>query len=1351
MKNKLKSLSVILASMMLVSCGVITPQDKPYIPQDEISNQFVAKFLNYDNTFLYSTKVNEGGNAVYNGPSPVRPSQGDYEYSFCGWDKELTNIKADTTFIAQYTSSFIEYFTVTFLNYDGTELYVTDVRKGSTAVYEGEVPTKTDNSGIIYTFSGWSQNVSNVTCDMIVYAQFDSKLPSFTVLFYNYDGSLLDSQTVQYGNEVIYQGETPTKPSEAGINYSFKGWDADLSYVIGNIETTAVYASYYSTYTVTFTNYDGTYLGRDEVQYQEEAVYRGKTPTREPEGKYQYVFSGWNADLTCITHDITVIATYTTAAREPTEGFYYTWNDTREAYYITGYSGSEKSIYINDEYNGHPVKGIADSAFQSKTSLTSVYIEEGIDTIGDYAFSYCSALKSIRISNYTRTIGKYILYESNNIDCINIPSVTDSISSFAFKTLKSEQVTINKRNANYCIYEGLFMNANKTIVYSGFDGDQYDDLYIPTGVNRINDYAFYGIYSLNRVTFPDSLTAIGSNAFERCTNLKDVCFNEGLSTISSRAFVQCNALTKIELPYSITALADDIFNECYSIEEYVIDSSCQSYTSYQGCLYNFAKTSLIFMPYAKEGTLKLPYQITYVNVNNIRNSKYSDVEVENNGQYYSSYKGALYNGTGTYLYFVPKTATSLNSNNVKSSLITIGNYSIYLADSLTEIDLSNTKLTTVESFGIYSNNALVSIKLPSTVSLLANYAISLCGSLSEVSIPCAPTTTTSFIYSCDKLTKLEIGIPSSITNFSSFFVYGSIPTSLTEVVIASSTQNIPSEFFSYCNYLTKVSFADSVKTIGSGAFMYCYNLKEVDCGNGLTTVGSSAFLDCTSLTSLKFPESLTSVGGNAFQNCTNLKECYIPDYCVMSEYSFAYCGISSFDIPYGTTEILNSTFYGCSSLKSITIPSTVKKIGPSAFSSCSSLKSITIPSSVTSIDTEAFYNCSSLSEVKIEGEGLKTIGDRAFYYCPSLESINFPSSLTSVGENAFQSCTSLSSISFPSSLTKIGNYAFRNCSSLTGSITIPSSVTYLGYYAFDNTSISKAVCNQNCSALTNNAFSNCSSLSSVTLNNKITSIESGAFNNCVNLSEITMSSNITSISEYAFYYCSKLKNVSLPSSVNYVGSYAFAYSGLSSFTSPTKLTSIPSNCFYHSSLETLTLSDNVSSIGSYAFAYCSSLKTVTLSSSLTSIGSDVFSGSSNISYTMSDGGRYLGTNTNSYYFLISAYDNGLDYIKINSNCVIISSGLFGNNCSYTKVVVPKSVKTSYGDYYYSWYYSVTFYFEGTKTEWQQRNPYYTNQSNVYYYQKTKPTSSLSTSQLWYYGDDGEPLLWKDYQEEVNND
>lgn len=66
----------------------------------------------------------------------------------------------------------------------------------------------------------------------------------FTVIFYDDDRkTILDKQEVNKGESAKYQGKTPEKPAENGIQYTFVGWETtgNITMVMENIEAYARY------------------------------------------------------------------------------------------------------------------------------------------------------------------------------------------------------------------------------------------------------------------------------------------------------------------------------------------------------------------------------------------------------------------------------------------------------------------------------------------------------------------------------------------------------------------------------------------------------------------------------------------------------------------------------------------------------------------------------------------------------------------------------------------------------------------------------------------------------------------------------------------------------------------------------------------------------------------------------------------------------------------------------------------------------------------------------------------------------------------------------------------------------
>ena len=194
---------------------------------------------------------------------------------------------------------------------------------------------------------------------------------------------------------------------------------------------------------------------------------------------------------------------------------------------------------------------------------------------------------------------------------------------------------------------------------------------------------------------------------------------------------------------------------------------------------------------------------------------------------------------------------------------------------------------------------------------------------------------------------------------------------------------------------------------------------------------------------------------------------------------------------------------------------------------------------VTSTDsaTKLCYSTSSFSEMEIDGVvqpnvvtsyTFDSIGEHTVKY-----TLLDP---TSIGAYAFDGCYGLASITIPSNVTSIGDFAFYDCTSLT-SITIPNSVTSIGY----------------------DAFSRCSGLTSISVESGNTVYDSR--NNCNAIIETATNTllygyqntiipnSVTSIGDNAFYDCSGLTSITIPSGVTSIGSAAFTGCWLETITS----------------------------------------------------------------------------------------------------------------------------------------------------------------------------------------------------------
>lgn len=219
----------------------------------------------------------------------------------------IVDVTADVTYTAYFAPN---KYMITWRNWDNSELYKAEFDYGTTPVYGGAVPTKPADAQYTYTFDSWSPNIHPVQGDDVYTAVFSKTVNQYTVTFKNWDGSVLQSTSVAYGETPVYAGATPTKPATDQYTYTFSGWDKEIAAVTGDVVYTAQYDATVNKYTITFNNWDGTKLATYEVEYGQMPVYAGELPTKAATDEYTYTFSGWTPAIVAVTDNATYTATF---------------------------------------------------------------------------------------------------------------------------------------------------------------------------------------------------------------------------------------------------------------------------------------------------------------------------------------------------------------------------------------------------------------------------------------------------------------------------------------------------------------------------------------------------------------------------------------------------------------------------------------------------------------------------------------------------------------------------------------------------------------------------------------------------------------------------------------------------------------------------------------------------------------------------------------------------------------------------------------------------------------------------------------------------------------------------------
>ena len=168
--------------------------DKTYI-------DYEVKFVNDDGTVINTTKYHYG-DTVKAPSNPVKTADAQYTYTFANWTPEIKTVEGSAIYTATYTKTLNKY-SVTFKDADGTKLAEEQKVEYGSVAKEPQKPTK-----VGHTFLGWYNGETKygfteaVKGNVSLTAKWEKA--KYTVTFKNYDGTVLETKTVEYGNVPEY-------------------------------------------------------------------------------------------------------------------------------------------------------------------------------------------------------------------------------------------------------------------------------------------------------------------------------------------------------------------------------------------------------------------------------------------------------------------------------------------------------------------------------------------------------------------------------------------------------------------------------------------------------------------------------------------------------------------------------------------------------------------------------------------------------------------------------------------------------------------------------------------------------------------------------------------------------------------------------------------------------------------------------------------------------------------------------------------------------------------------------------------------------------------------------------------
>lgn len=628
---------------------------------------------------------------------------------------------------------------------------------------------------------------------------------------------------------------------------------------------------------------------------------------------------------------------------------------------IKGYSeipeNGELTLASTVSYGGkdYRVTTIQGSAFLSCTDIKKLIVPANIKYIQSGAFENCV------------NMSKLVLAEGEE----RLDAESD-----AFKNCGIEEATIG-RNLKVSIFarnailaKVVFGSNIKNIPDNAFYGCSNLSSVDLSNVESIGNGAFSST-KLEKVEIPAQLSYLGTSVFSDCTSLKSVSIKANIKSIPNYSFSRCSSLSSIEYPATVTLIGEKAFSSCgftsFKMNENVAEIQneafcyCENleniewgnisligYNAFEGC--GFKELSL-------PNSLRSIYRDAFRYCDKLVKVDLSKTNVTEIGCFANCYalKEVSFPQSLTGIgYECFKGCSSIVSLNLPSTLETLSGKDFQGMSSLSEIDLSDTKIKSLSSDCFKDCSSLQKIVFPSSLESLNSSALENAIALKEVDLS-----------------------HTNVHNIPGYCFAGC--RSLEQVSLAENTDTIEYQAFAGCSNLAVVKNTDNIKIVYDGAFAKTKLFDEVQ--NGPAMIGSVLYQYKGTIEDKEYsvPENVTCIAAKALAN-QNIQS-------IKLNKELRYIGTGAFD--------------DCTKLLSLTIPGSVEYLG--SCTGCSSLSSLTLKEGDKDLELGAF------SDNKIKKFYMGRNVSSQLDWMPELENLTIGKYVKSIGSN-FSSSEKLTSL-----------------------------------------------------------------------------------------------------------------------------------------------------------------------------------------------------------------------------------------------------------------------------------------------------------------------------------------------------
>ncbi|MBQ8603733.1 MAG: leucine-rich repeat protein, partial [Oscillospiraceae bacterium] len=459
--------------------------------------------------------------------------------------------------------------------------------------------------------------------------------------------------------------------------------------------------------------------------------------------------------------------------------------------------------------------------YDNRELINTIIVEEGVTYIGDWAFYDLDNFTCVQMPNSLIEIGEYVFESCYKLREIHFPKNIEIIPGSVFGTSTIiENITVDAENKTFFVEDGiLYRNYDDgSVIYVRASASCASNSFMigkgPCG-DRVtwfkNNYGLRNVIISGQGAMADYESYEDTRWYKHGPPVVGVTVEEGVTYIGTNSFGGLTSMSVVDIPESMTAIGENAFANCAALTDVYYAGSPSQWEniniadgneSLTNATIHFAKSD-----YIAEGQCgdNLTWTISENNV----------LEISGTGEMYD-YE------TGTYPWkdYVDNSLFLELGNGIAH----IGNYAFADMKIVGSVTIPES-VTTIGDF-TFSNlpDVTGNLVIPDSVTAIGQGAFNGWGTTGTLKLSESLTEIGEGIFNNCNFTG-ELTIPSGVKTIGTAAFSSN---NFSKVTLNSGLEKIDIVAFSDCSQITEITIPESITEIAATAFMNCGNISKVN-------------------------------------------------------------------------------------------------------------------------------------------------------------------------------------------------------------------------------------------------------------------------------------------------------------------------------------------------------------------------------------------------------------------------------------------------------------------------------------------------------------------------------------------